>query len=64
LRSLLRMQREAEEQVDEILARRLAGETLIDVRTVRKFLRGEPVRRLVSARIEAAMATRDSEASR
>lgn len=42
-------------EVDEALAQRIAGDTLIDVRTVRKALRGGPVRGNVKQRIEEAL---------
>lgn len=42
-------------ETDEALARRVAGQTLTDVRTVRKVMRGEPVRGVVKQRIQAAL---------
>jgi hypothetical protein len=43
------------DEVDEVLARRVAGETLADVRTVRRALRGERVRGLLGTRIAEAI---------
>lgn len=40
---------------DEILAKRLAGMTLADIRTVRKVLRGDPVRGVVGQKIQEAL---------
>jgi hypothetical protein len=44
--------------VDELLAREVAAVTLTDIRTVRRVLRGEPVRGLVGARICAELRLR------
>jgi hypothetical protein len=42
----------------ELFARRIAGELLCDVRTVRRVMRGEQVRGLVGARIARALEER------
>lgn len=42
--------------IDEILARRVAGETLADIRTVRRALRGERIRGVIGQRIREALA--------
>jgi hypothetical protein len=44
--------------IDELLAREVAAATFTDVRTVRRVLRGEPVRGLAGARIRAELARR------
>jgi len=44
--------------VDELLAREVAAVTFTDVRTVRRVMRGEPVRGLAGARIRAELARR------
>lgn len=52
--------------IDELLAREVAAATHSDVRTVRRVMRGEPVRGLVGARIRAELqrrAPRQSKAS-
>lgn len=41
---------------DELLARRAAGISFADIRTVRRVLRGESVRGVVADRIRAALA--------
>jgi hypothetical protein len=43
------------DEIDEVLARRVAGVTLADVRTVRKVMRGELVRGHIAQRIQAAL---------
>jgi hypothetical protein len=48
--------------VDEVLAREVAAAVLADVRTVRRFLRGQPVRGLVGARIRAELERRRRDA--
>ena len=45
-------------KVDEALARTVAGETLADVRTVRRVMRGESVRGVIGAIIQAALERR------
>jgi hypothetical protein len=44
--------------IDELLVREVAAATFTDVRTVRRVLRGEPVRGLAGARIRAELARR------
>lgn len=44
--------------IDEVLARQVAGDTLADIRTVRRVLRGERVRGVVAERIIAAISAR------
>jgi hypothetical protein len=44
--------------IDEALARRVAGDTLADLRTVRRALRGEHVRGLVGKLIREAIERR------
>lgn len=41
-------------EADERLARRLAAETLVDVRTARRYLRGENVLRTTRVALETA----------
>jgi hypothetical protein len=41
--------------VDEALARKVAAAAFADIRTVRRALRGEPVRGFVGARIRAEL---------
>ncbi len=43
----------AESEINEVLARRVAGETLADLRTVRKALRGGVVRGIIGQRVRA-----------
>jgi hypothetical protein len=50
--------------VDEALARRVAAATFADIRTVRRVLRGEPVRGFVGARIRAELERSRSELRR
>jgi hypothetical protein len=50
--------------VDEVLAREVATAVLADVRTVRRVLRGQPVRGLVGARIRAELERRRRNASK
>ena len=52
-----------EPEVDELLAREVAAAALADVRTVRRVLRGKPVRGLVAARIRAVLSRRTREAA-
>jgi len=47
--------------VDEIDVRRIAADTLTDVRSVRKALQGGHVRGLAGARIQRALAERAKE---
>lgn len=53
-----RMVRTMKHVVDELLAREVAAATFTDVRTVRRVMRGEPVRGLAGARIRAELARR------
>ncbi len=50
--------------IDELLAREVAIATHADVRTVRRVLRGEPVRGLVGARIRAELERRAARQSK
>jgi hypothetical protein len=44
---------------DEILVRKIAADAMVDVRSVRKFLAGQPVRGFAGARIARAVAELD-----
>jgi len=46
-------------EINELLARRIGGETLADLRTVRRVMRGERVRGVVRERILNALASVD-----
>lgn len=50
------MPQQAKTPIDETLARRVAGETMADLRTVRKALRGGPVRGRIGQSVRAKIA--------